>query len=209
MLRPYKTHRRQLRCPLQRAFSYERIPGWFTFPKLYAQAVAEAREGDRLVEVGAWLGRSTAFLGRQIISSGKRLRVWVVDTFEGSANEPEMVAIAREAGGTVRKIFENNMRLAGVANLLEIHQERSVEAARSLPDQSCAFVFIDADHRYAAVRADIRAWRKKVRPGGMLAGHDCFTYAEVFAAVRAELGDQFVTTQENVWIHRPGRRPAL
>ena len=63
-------------------------------------------------------------------------------------------------------------------------------------------VFIDADHRYHAVRADIRAWINKVRPGGILAGHDCFTYAEVFDAVRDELRGDFVTTNENIWIHR-------
>ena len=49
-------------------FSYERIPGWFTFPKLYQYAVDEAAEGDVLVEVGAWLGRSTAFLAERAIA---------------------------------------------------------------------------------------------------------------------------------------------
>jgi hypothetical protein len=49
-------------------FSYERIPGWFTFPKLYQYAVDEAAEGDVLVEVDAWLGRSTAFLAERAIA---------------------------------------------------------------------------------------------------------------------------------------------
>ncbi len=42
-------------------FSCERIPGWFTFPQLYSQAVSEAKDGDIFVEIGAWLGRSTGF----------------------------------------------------------------------------------------------------------------------------------------------------
>lgn len=34
------------------------------------------------------------------------------------------------------------------------------------------FAYIDADHRWRAVEQDIAAWRKLVRPGGILCGHD-------------------------------------
>lgn len=185
-------------------FSYKRIPGWFTFPNFYDQAVRESKEGDRLVEVGVWLGRSTAFLCERVKASGKRLKVVAVDTFQGSPDEPSMVASAQALGGSVRPFFERNMRLAGVLEFVEIWETRSVEAASALPDSSCGLVFIDADHRYESVRADIRAWIDKVRPRGILAGHDCYTYAEVFNAVQHELQGQFVTTDENVWIHRVG-----
>ena len=33
-------------------------------------------------------------------------------------------------------------------------------------------VYIDADHSYEAVKADIDAWMPHVRDGGILAGHD-------------------------------------
>jgi predicted O-methyltransferase YrrM len=183
-------------------FSCERIPGWFTFPQLYSQAVKEARDGDLLVEIGAWLGRSTAYLGQCAKASGKRIKLVVVDTFTGSSTEPSMVSSAQDHGGSVRPEFERNMRLADVLEIMEIKEARSLEAAAVVPEGSCALVFIDADHRYEAVRADIRAWIGKVRPGGILAGHDCYTYAEVFNAVRDELQGQFTTTDENVWIHR-------
>lgn len=48
----------------------------------------------------------------------------------------------------------------------------SAEAAAQIPDASLDFVFIDANHMYAECRADILAWRPKVRPGGWVAGHD-------------------------------------
>jgi hypothetical protein len=48
----------------------------------------------------------------------------------------------------------------------------SVEAATHFPDGSLDLVFIDGDHSYEAVRADIAAWKPKVRHGGVLSGHD-------------------------------------
>ena len=55
---------------------------------------------------------------------------------------------------------------------LKLIRKHSVLAADDVGDGSLDFVFIDADHTYEAVAADIQAWWPKVRPGGTLAGHD-------------------------------------
>jgi hypothetical protein len=33
-------------------------------------------------------------------------------------------------------------------------------------------IYLDGDHRYGSVLADLAAWRGKVRAGGIIAGHD-------------------------------------
>lgn len=48
----------------------------------------------------------------------------------------------------------------------------STVAVQAVADGSLDFAFIDADHTYDAVRADIGAWWPKIRVGGILAGHD-------------------------------------
>ena len=48
----------------------------------------------------------------------------------------------------------------------------SPEAAAIFPDGYFDLVYIDAYHYYEAVCMDITAWLPKVRPGGLLAGHD-------------------------------------
>ena len=48
----------------------------------------------------------------------------------------------------------------------------SVSASKRFEDGSLDLVFIDADHSYKGVKSDLEAWGPKVRPGGVLAGHD-------------------------------------
>ena len=51
-----------------------------------------------------------------------------------------------------------------------------MEAAREVPDESLDFVYIDADHRFDYVMEDIITWSRKVRPGGIVSGHDYFRF---------------------------------
>ena len=48
----------------------------------------------------------------------------------------------------------------------------SEEAAKHVVNRSLDFVFIDADHSYEGCKEDIAAWAPKVRPGGLIMGHD-------------------------------------
>lgn len=49
---------------------------------------------------------------------------------------------------------------------------RSVDAAPKINDSDFDYVYIDARHDYCAVKEDINAYWPKLRPGGILAGHD-------------------------------------
>lgn len=63
-------------------------------------------------------------------------------------------------------------RLAPFADRSRIMRMTSAEAAPAFEDGSLDFVYLDAQHHYEAIRDDIALWRPKVRPGGVIAGHD-------------------------------------
>lgn len=49
---------------------------------------------------------------------------------------------------------------------------QSAAAAQYFANQSVDAVFVDADHSYDGVARDITAWLPKIKPGGVLCGHD-------------------------------------
>jgi glycosyltransferase involved in cell wall biosynthesis len=48
----------------------------------------------------------------------------------------------------------------------------SMDAARDVPDGSLDFAYIDANHTFDYVMEDLITWSRKVRKGGIVAGHD-------------------------------------
>ena len=54
----------------------------------------------------------------------------------------------------------------------EVRRELSVEAAALFEPCSLDFVYLDARHDFDGVTEDLSAWFEKVRPGGLMAGHD-------------------------------------
>ena len=74
---------------------------------------------------------------------------------------------------------------------------KSADMAWDVKDGTLDFVFIDADHSLPGVRADIAAWAPKVKPGGMVLGHD-INWQSVRTAVREAFGTH-TTYANNVW----------
>lgn len=60
----------------------------------------------------------------------------------------------------------------------QIVRATSVDAARKFADRSLDVAYIDGNHLRDHVLADIAAWAPKVKPGGVLAGHDFKQYAD-------------------------------
>lgn len=58
----------------------------------------------------------------------------------------------------------------------EIIRSTSMDALKYFADGSLDFVYIDGDHSFKHIAADIEEWSKKVKKGGVVAGHDYFYF---------------------------------
>lgn len=70
----------------------------------------------------------------------------------------------------------------------------SHEAAELVKDGTLDCVFIDGDHSYEGVRLDIDCWLPKVRPGGIISGHDfdnTVKYGDKFKGVDRAVEETF------------------
>jgi len=179
------------------------IQGWFTFPSFYKSAVDQAKDGYHFVEVGSWKGKSAAYIGVEIFNSKKQIKFDCIDTWEGSEenidkNSSCYEPLLESKDDLYNHFLSNIAPLSGIVNPI---RKPSIEAAPLYQNESLNLVFIDAAHDYENVCLDIKAWLPKVKPGGILAGHD-FHHQPVQKAVSDILGNNFQHTNENIWIYK-------
>jgi len=124
----------------------------------------------RFLEVGSWLGTGSTQVFIEEIRDGSG-ELFCIDTWQGSPNTPRHQEIIK--GHDVFQTFEHNVEQASGTECVTPISEESTKAALRFEDKSFDLIFIDGDHSHTQTMADIRAWLPKVRPGGILCGHDC------------------------------------
>lgn len=106
----------------------------------------------------------------------------LVDCWDQPADDPASQGISGEdRWKTVCERYGAEIE----AGKVEVHRAPSVEAAAAFPDHHFDWIYLDADHSYEGVRADLEAWAPKLKPDGILWGHD---YAQHDNAKRLNFG---------------------
>ena len=113
-------------------------------------------------EIGSALGWTTEY----IIKTCKNLKQYFV------ADDWRPVTETDRGPFIVKNMKDQFMLRIGKHPKLQILEGISWEQADKIQDGSLDFVFIDASHDYESVIKDLKAWAPKVKPGGMLCGHD-------------------------------------
>lgn len=179
---------------------WQNIPGWFTEAdaECYRRIARELPAGGRFVEVGSWLGRSMCALTVFLRSERKSAKLHAVDTWAGTPGETGYDL--PEGAPSPREIFQDHLKQFACSP--NIHQATSDAASRDFANHSLDAVFIDAEHTYDAVLADIAYWFPKLKPGGVIAGHD-IQLESVRRAVTETFGPDGFETIGNCWFHSP------
>lgn len=114
-----------------------------------------------LVEIGVWHGVTTCCLRKAMAPDGS---LYAVDPFPvGRLGVSFQQRIARAEVGRVRKGTVHWIRKTGVQSARELEPTLAGRVD---------FLFIDGDHSYEGLKGDWEAWRKLIRPGGIVAVHD-------------------------------------
>lgn len=157
----------------------------------YQKIVEHTNTNSHIVEIGSYKGRSSAFMAVEIINSKKNIKLDCVDTWLGSPEHQQSQVYEDQAiiDNRLYEVFLKNME--PVNGIFKPIRKNSVEASRDYQDRTLDLVFIDADHEYESVCADIQAWKPKIKSRGIISGHD-WHHPPIKRAVHELLGTPHV-----------------
>ena len=148
------------------------ILGWSRGEEAVALALASygLPEDAIIVEIGSFLGSSAVLLAgaRKLRKSGV---VHCVDPFDASGDAfsaPIYHQIEESVGGSLRREFDKNIRRAGLAECVVIHNgyDTTVVQGWKIPID---LLFLSGDQSYEAVQTTFRCWSPFLKIGGILA----------------------------------------
>jgi hypothetical protein len=146
--------------------------------------VNDLPNGITMVEIGCYAGESADIF----LSSGKIAKYYAVDPWVNGYDKNDG-ASSSELGLAE---IEFDKVVAKYPNVNIIKLKDFSEAAASKVTELVDFVYIDANHLYDAVKTDITIWREKIKPNGMIGGHD---YGNRHRGVKQAV-DEFYTTKK-------------
>lgn len=152
--------------------------------------------------LGAEVGVKEGKFISHLLAKFPRLDMFAIDPWEVQEGEKEdykdwdFISIYDEYRDRTKDVYDRvrEMRMY------------SEDAAKIIEDGSLDFVFIDAQHDYESVKKDIALWLPKVRPGGIISGHDysydpTYKHYEITKAVDEMIPERWVT-HDLVWMAR-------
>jgi hypothetical protein len=111
------------------------------------------------VEIGCLNGGSA----NRLLTLHPGLTLHSIDPFIPDSMAPKLIGSEKRARELNRKHGERFV----------LHVAYSWDIASQFKPDSLDVLFIDGDHRYAAVRKDLRLYAPKLKIGGLLFVHDC------------------------------------
>lgn len=134
------------------------------------ELLARLPENAVCAEIGVWKGNFSA----QILEQTKPRELHLVDPWRFDPSFP----VRWYGGGSAKSqtdmdAIHNSVvsRFAARAEV-RIHRARSADAVHEFDDNLFDWIYVDGDHSYDAVLDDLRSWRRKLKPRGLLAGDD-------------------------------------
>jgi hypothetical protein len=127
-----------------------------------------AKQGMLALEVGSWCGDSAVEIAAVVREYNGRL--FCVDWWKGNTGT-YLEEAAKQAD--IYSEFWNRVVREGLSEVVIPIRGRSDEVAKVLSPETFDIIYLDGDHRYSQVKADIESYSNLVKIGGVLCGDDC------------------------------------
>jgi len=124
--------------------------------------------GELGFKVGAEIGIEQGLYSEILCKGNPGVKLYCVDAWLAYPGYRDHVSQER-----LETFFENTKERLSPYNV-EYIRKYSMDAVKDIPDESLDFVYIDANHELPWVIDDIYHWDKKVKPGGIISGHDYY-----------------------------------
>ena len=134
----------------------------------------EVPKGSSCAEIGVWKGDFSA----RILEVVRPAKLHLVDPWRVVDDEAYTGALYGSLSGGQEQMdtihagvlerFAREVRDGAV----EVHRLPSLDAVERFGAGELDFVYVDGNHLYEFVQADLDAWAKKIRVGGLLGGDD-------------------------------------
>lgn len=139
---------------------WQTIPhSMFDFAAYYDEVAEQLPHHCIIAEVGIADGASSLYLAEKLQSIKKDFTLIMIDNLD-YGKENQLNEIIR------------NVQKSGLSEYINILPIDSLNASLKFNDGALDFVFLDSGHTFELTKAEIRLWMRKVKDGGILAGHD-------------------------------------
>lgn len=117
--------------------------------------------------LGAEIGVERGRYSKSLLKANPRLTLYGVDPWETYNGYRDYVSQQQ-----LDEFYADTQRRLAPYPGAKLIRAFSAEAVKDFHDESLDFVYIDGNHDLMNVVTDLTLWSKKVRPGGIVAGHD-------------------------------------
>lgn len=160
-----------------------------------------------MAEIGCYSGESTLLFARHcreviaVDSWRDSYRSRITWGCSSSLIRQQLIKYPPPPMNQIRLLY--NKRLRNCHNVTTLAME-SAQAARSVADRTLDFVYIDSIHSFRHVCRDIDAWLPKIRPHGLIGGHDYSPkeWPGVVKAVNMKFGVPDEVFSDTSWVKR-------
>jgi len=119
-------------------------------------------------KIGAEVGVERGYYSKSLLDANPGLKLYCVDAWKAYKGYRDHTNQAK-----LERYYHETLELLEPYGLnVKVLRGWSLDMAEQIPDGSLDFAYLDANHDFRHLIDDVDTWSKKVRKGGIVAGHD-------------------------------------